>query len=285
MSKENRLRDLFIVGLVVSTSACIPSETRGEYHPIPSSVPVPGTPTVVFEEERSFPEQAEDILSSDLAYIYQSAELLKMSEYYRSNEKFKELTDRIFANGKMRINIQSSLPDKTMSSFSDVTYDGGINIGVSLYLETDDKDVYWYLSPVGTVATIAHELTHTDQQNRLIDSLKSRDDLTEEEKKQVYYELRSQEIGLGVWEVQAVWVGLSVFNELEHHNPWIDDRFQNEVFPGELKMVRTQAELEENGENWQSEKWVDTIAEVYGWNDLQVEEINKTIDNYSRSFK
>lgn len=284
MSKENT-RSLLLASLIF-LSACASKEAKGDMdRPMPSPVPVPGTPTDVFEEERSFPEQAEDIPSSDLAYIYQSAELLKMSEYYHSNEKFKELVDGIFANGKIRMNIQSLLPDKTMSSFSDVTYDGGIDIGISLYLETDDKDVYWYLSPVGTAAIIANELTHADQQNRLIDSLKSRDDLTEEEKKQVYYELRSQEIGLGVWEVQAVWVGLSVFNELEHHNPWIDDRFQNEVFPGELKLVRTQAELEENGENWQSEKWVNTVAEVYGWNDLQVEEINKRIDNYPHLFK
>lgn len=285
MSKENT-RSLLLASLIF-LSACASKEAKGDMdRPMPSPVPVPGTPTDVFEEERSFPEQAEDIPSSDLAYIYQSAELLKMSEYYHSNEKFKELVDGIIGRDEA-ITINPVHPYKTLVSGVDLSFEGDIKMELSLYIKAPGtEDSYYYLTPAGASALLAHELAHIVQDLELINGIKEKGEgLSSEEQRDLYYQLRTEEIELGVGEIQAVWVGLSVFSELEHLNSWIDDRFQNEVFPGELKLVRTQAELEENGENWQSEKWVNTVAEVYGWNDLQVEEINKRIDSYSHLFK
>ncbi len=209
-----------------------------------------------------------------------------MNEYYRSNKAFGGLVDRIIDRDEA-ITIDPVHWSKTLVSGVDLSFEGDIRMELCLYIKVPGtEDDYYYLTPAGTSALLAHELAHIVQDLELINGVKEKGEgLSNEEQRDLYYRLRTGEIELGVGELEARWVELSVFNELEHHNSRLDDRFQNKVFPGELKLVRVQAELEENGENWQSEEWVNTVAEVYGWNDDQVEEINKKIDNYPYLFK
>lgn len=222
-------------------------------------------------------------ITPDLEQIYESAEILKSSTYYQSNERFRELVDEISCRSN-KISIKSDSPDG-LSSVSR-SFDGNIEIKIKPYIKIpDQKDVYYYLTPVGTAAFLAHEITHVLQTERLLIDLEKDELLSDSMKRDLYYQRLSQKIDLGVGELEAQWVQYKVFNELKENNKWRDNYFEPESFPEERNLTLHQESIQSQGLGWKSDSWLGAVAFAHNWNWETVERIKEEIDNYPSVFE
>lgn len=222
-------------------------------------------------------------INPDLEQIYESAEILKSSTYYQSNERFKELVDKISRRSN-KISVNSSYPGGVSSVFR--SFEGDIEIKINPYIKIPDhEDAYYYLTPVGTAAFLAQEITHVLQMERLFMDLEKDELLSESMKRDLYYQRIEQNIDLGVGELEASWVQFGVFNELKENNEGRDNYFEPESFPEERNLTLNQERIQSQGLGWKSNEWVNVAALAYDWDEKTVERMKEEIDNYPSVFE